>query len=131
MLRQNFPGAAIFPRKYGRPVKLERPDILGNFVAATIFPGDDISCDTGPPHMHRNDGEHVHKRGARSARTFRLYAAMYQQSLPIVESTEQGIPGASLKEPFDSHNVTALRWWLQCRGIKAPSSWRKNQLVAK
>ena len=45
--RQNFPGAAIFPRRYGRSVKLERPDILGNFVAATIFPGDDISCDNG------------------------------------------------------------------------------------
>ena len=59
------------------------------------------------------------------------YAAMDQQSIPIVELTEQDIPGASLKEPFDSHNVTALRWWLQCRGIKAPSSWRKNQLVAK
>jgi len=39
--------ATKFPRKYGRSVKLERPDILGNFVAATIFPGDDISCDTG------------------------------------------------------------------------------------
>jgi len=47
MLRQNFPGAAIFPRKYGRSVKLERLDILGNFVTVTIFPGDDISCDTG------------------------------------------------------------------------------------
>ena len=47
MLRQNFLGAAIFPRKYSRSVKLERPDILGNFVAATIFPGDDISRDTG------------------------------------------------------------------------------------
>ena len=47
MPRQNFLGAAIFPRKYGRSVKLERPDILGNFVAAMIFPGDDISCDTG------------------------------------------------------------------------------------
>jgi len=48
---QNFPGAAIFPRKYGRSVKLERPDILGKFVAATIFPGDDISCDTVNQHF--------------------------------------------------------------------------------
>ena len=39
----------------------------------------------------------------------------------IVELTEQDIPAAALKEPFDLHNVTALRWWLQCRGIKARS----------
>ena len=38
-MRQIFLGAAIFPRKYGRSVILERPYILGNF-AATIFPGD-------------------------------------------------------------------------------------------
>ena len=52
-------------------------------------------------------------------------------SQDIVELTETDIPGAALKEPFDAHNVTALRWWLQCRGIKAPSSWRKHQLVSK
>ena len=40
-------GAAIFPRKYGRSVILEPPYILGNFAAATIFPGDEISSDTG------------------------------------------------------------------------------------
>ena len=39
-------GAAIFPRKYGRSVILERPYILGNSVAATIFPSGEISCDT-------------------------------------------------------------------------------------
>ena len=61
----------------------------------------------------------------------RSNAAMDLQNIPIVELTEEDIPGAALKEPFDSHNVTALRWWLQCRGIKAPSSWRKNQLVVK
>ena len=47
---------------------------------------------------------------------------MNQQNIPVVELTEQDIPGASLKELFDSHNVTALRWWLQCHGIKPPSS---------
>ena len=45
-MRQIFLGAAIFPRKYGRSVILERPYTLGNFAAATIFPGDEISCDT-------------------------------------------------------------------------------------
>jgi len=48
-IRQIFLGAAIFPRKYGRSVILERPYILGNFAAATIFPSDEISCDTGMP----------------------------------------------------------------------------------
>ncbi len=47
--RRNFPGAAIFPRKYGRYVQLERSDFLGNFVSATIFPSDRFSCDTGHP----------------------------------------------------------------------------------
>ncbi len=45
--RRNFPGAAIFPRKYGRYVQLERQDFLGNFVSATIFPSDRFFCDTG------------------------------------------------------------------------------------
>ena len=39
--------ATIIPRKYGRSVILERPYIPGNFVAATFFPGGEISCDTG------------------------------------------------------------------------------------
>ena len=49
----------------------------------------------------------------------------------VVELTDADIPGAHLEEPLDSHNVTALRWWLSCRGIKAPSSWRKQELIAK
>ena len=49
--RQNFLGAAIFPRKYGRSVKLGRPNILGYLASATIFPGDNISCDTGIQHI--------------------------------------------------------------------------------
>ena len=26
--------------------------------------------------------------------------------------TEDDIPGASLREPFESHTVAELRWWL-------------------
>ena len=36
----------------------------------------------------------------------------------VVELEEQDIPGASVEEPFDIHNVTALGWWIQCYGIK-------------
>lgn len=39
------------------------------------------------------------------------------------------IPGAELEEPLETHGVPALQWWLLCRGIKAPSSWRKSQLI--
>jgi len=46
-MRQIFLGTAIFPKKYSRSVILERPYILGNFAAVTIFPGDGISYDTG------------------------------------------------------------------------------------
>jgi len=49
----------------------------------------------------------------------------------VVVLTEDDIPGAKLSEPFVSHKVTALRWWLLCRGIKAQTSWRKSQLVAR
>ena len=49
----------------------------------------------------------------------------------VVELTEADIPGASLEEPLDGHNVAALKWWLLCRGIKLQSSSRKKQLVAR
>ena len=45
--------------------------------------------------------------------------------------TEADIPGASLEEPLDAHNVAAQKWWLLCRGIKLQSSSRKKQLVAR
>jgi len=44
--RLNLLEAAILPKKYGRSILLERPYMLGNFAAATIFPGDGISCVT-------------------------------------------------------------------------------------
>ena len=36
------------------------------------------------------------------------------------------IPGADLSEPFDSHTMPELRWWLLCRGIIVPTSWKKQ-----
>ena len=41
------------------------------------------------------------------------------------------IPGAVLKEPYEAHAMPALRWWLLCRGIKVPVSWRKKQLIKR
>lgn len=48
---------------------------------------------------------------------------------PGVELNENDIPGATLEEPLESATVPALKWWLLCRGIKAPSSWRKPKLI--
>ena len=37
------------------------------------------------------------------------------------------IPGAHLDEPFETHNVAAPRWWLLCRGVRVPTSFRKHK----
>ena len=39
------------------------------------------------------------------------------------------VPDADLSELYEAHAVPALKWWLLCRGIKAPSSWKKAQLI--
>ena len=46
-----------------------------------------------------------------------------------VQLTENDIPGASLKEPFESHAVSELHWWLLCRGMVVPTSWKKPQVI--
>jgi len=48
-----------------------------------------------------------------------------------VTLTTDDIPGSKLSEPFNKHTVVELRWWLLCRGIKASTSLRKAQLVAR
>ena len=35
-------------------------------------------------------------------------------SSAVSELTEKDIPGASLKDPFHSHKVVDLNWWLLC-----------------
>ena len=44
------------------------------------------------------------------------------------ELNDTDIPGAHLEEPFEAHNVAALRWWL---GIRVPTSLRKRQIIAR
>ena len=48
-----------------------------------------------------------------------------------VELTETDIPGAFLSEPFDHHTIPEFRWWLLCRGIQAPTSWKKQRLMSR
>ena len=49
--------------------------------------------------------------------------------VPDVVLTPADIPSADLSQPFESHTMLALRWWLFCRGISAPSSWKKKKLI--
>ena len=39
------------------------------------------------------------------------------------------IPGAELSKPYQVHTVSALRWWLLCRGIRFPTSWKKQKII--
>ena len=48
----------------------------------------------------------------------------------VVELNEDDIPGTHLSEPFESHNVQALKWWLLCRGIRAPLTCKFDKQVA-
>ena len=41
--------------------------------------------------------------------------------LSLVQLTERDIPGAALEEPLEGHTVPALRWWLLCHSIQAPT----------
>ena len=50
-------------------------------------------------------------------------------SLVAIKLIAEDIPGAKLEEPLARHGVSALQWWLICRGIKTPSTWRKSQLI--
>ena len=50
------------------------------------------------------------------------------QDLKSVILTSSDIPGAKLDEPFCKHTVVSLRWWLLCRRITAPTSWKKVNL---
>ena len=47
-----------------------------------------------------------------------------------VRLTPQDIPSTQLDEPFEKHTIVKLRQWLLCRGIKAPTAWKKSRLVA-
>ena len=46
--------------------------------------------------------------------------------------TEEDIPGAALDiHRLETYTVSALRWWLLCRGISPPTSMKKAQLISK
>ena len=45
-----------------------------------------------------------------------------------IQLNEADIPGAYLSELFSSHTVPELRWWLRCRGVVVPTSWKKRRV---
>ena len=49
----------------------------------------------------------------------------------MVELTEDDIPGAKLTGAMDGYTMSELKWWLLCRGVKAPNSWNKKQLISR
>ena len=44
---------------------------------------------------------------------------------------ESDVPGALFSEPMASHTMPELKWWLLCRGIKVPTSWKKQKLLSR
>ena len=56
--------------------------------------------------------------------------ATASSSCPVsVTLSASDIPGADLSEPWESHAVAALSWWLLCRGVKAPTGCRGKKLL--
>lgn len=65
--------------------------------------------------------------------TTEMEASASTSSEPMVELEldEVDIPRALLSEPMESNIAHALRWWLLCRRIKVPISWKKSQLLSR
>ena len=51
------------------------------------------------------------------------------ESIVEVNLTEEDIPGAKLDEPLEKYAIPELKWWLLCRGIRVPSSMKKQLLL--
>ena len=43
-----------------------------------------------------------------------------------VDLVPSNIPGAKLSKVWEQHPMVALRWWLLCRGISVPTTWKKG-----
>ena len=56
---------------------------------------------------------------------------MSTTSIPKLTLSPEDIPGPVLYKPFARHTAAALRWWLLCRGVKVPSSLKKQLVLDK
>ena len=48
-----------------------------------------------------------------------------------VDLVPSDIPGAELSKPWEQHPMVDLRWWLLCRGISMPTTWKKAKLIER
>ena len=48
-----------------------------------------------------------------------------------VTLSPENIPGANLSESYEGHTISALRLWLLCKGNKARTSWKKQELISR
>ena len=61
-----------------------------------------------------------------------MATAPEQSPAVLVVLTEQDIPGAFLDvHRLETYTISALRWWLLCRGICPATSLKKAQLILK
>ena len=51
---------------------------------------------------------------------------MSDQGPISVTLTPADIPGALLNEPLEAHAVSALKWWLLCRGVKSMATYDRS-----
>ena len=57
-------------------------------------------------------------------------AAMDDNS-STVDLVLSNILGAELSKPWEQHPMVSLRWWLLCRGISMPTTWKKAKLIER
>ena len=48
-----------------------------------------------------------------------------------VDLVPSDIPGAEFSKPWEQQLMVALRWWLLCRGISVPTTWKKAKLIER
>ena len=55
----------------------------------------------------------------------------YSNDAIKVELLGENIPGATFCAAFEGNTVSTIKWRLLCRGINAPSSWKKPQVSTR
>ena len=76
----------------------------------------------------RSEGRGTHSTKGDSVAPYKV-CSLRVNSKVYSELPRITLPGADLSEPWESHAVAALSWWLLCRGVKAPTGCRGNKLL--
>ena len=54
-----------------------------------------------------------------------------QRASENVILTEDDIPGALIKEPFEMYTMHELQWWLLCQGVTVATSLKKGEIIRR